>query len=67
VFDGNEDGSGTPPGLALSRLLRFQWIIESCGMETLADLEAFVRSAECGSFSKAARRLLACPLKSGPP
>jgi DNA-binding transcriptional LysR family regulator len=30
-------------------------------METLADLEAFVRSAKCGSFSKAARRLSLTP------
>jgi DNA-binding transcriptional LysR family regulator len=30
-------------------------------METLAYLEAFVRSAECGSFSKAARRLSLTP------
>jgi DNA-binding transcriptional LysR family regulator len=30
-------------------------------METLANLEAFVRSAECGSFSEAARRLSLTP------
>lgn len=30
-------------------------------METLANLEAFVRSAECGSFSGAARRLALTP------
>ena len=30
-------------------------------METLANLESFVRSAECGSFSEAGRRLLLTP------
>jgi DNA-binding transcriptional LysR family regulator len=30
-------------------------------METLANLESFVRSAECGSFSEAARRLSVTP------
>jgi DNA-binding transcriptional LysR family regulator len=30
-------------------------------METLANLESFVRSAECGSFSEAARRLAVTP------
>jgi DNA-binding transcriptional LysR family regulator len=30
-------------------------------METLANLEAFIRSAECGSFSAAARRLGVTP------
>lgn len=30
-------------------------------METLANLESFVRSAECGSFSAAARRLSLTP------
>lgn len=30
-------------------------------METLSNLEAFVRSAECGSFSEAARRLALTP------
>lgn len=30
-------------------------------METLANLESFVRSADCGSFSEAARRLLLTP------
>jgi DNA-binding transcriptional LysR family regulator len=32
-------------------------MIEDDSMETLANLESFVRSAECGSFSAAARRL----------
>lgn len=30
-------------------------------METLANLESFIRSAECGSFSEAGRRLLLTP------
>ena len=30
-------------------------------METLANLESFIRSAECGSFSAAARRLGVTP------
>lgn len=30
-------------------------------METLANIESFIRSAECGSFSAAARRLGVTP------
>lgn len=36
---------------------QFQSLLESRGLETLANLESFVRSAESGSFSAAARRL----------
>ncbi|WP_245904352.1 LysR family transcriptional regulator [Roseicyclus mahoneyensis] len=36
-------------------------MVESLGMETLSNLEAFVRSAEAGSFSAAARRLALTP------
>jgi DNA-binding transcriptional LysR family regulator len=43
--------------LAGNELNYFQLIIYNGGMETLANLEAFVRSAELGGFSAAARRL----------
>jgi DNA-binding MarR family transcriptional regulator len=36
---------------------QFQFILEASAMETLANLESFVRSAESGSFSAATRRL----------
>lgn len=36
---------------------QFQFLLEANAMETLANLESFVRSAESGSFSAAARRL----------
>jgi DNA-binding transcriptional LysR family regulator len=42
-------------------LLFFQRSIEAVRMETLSNLEAFVRSAECGSFSGAARTLALTP------
>jgi DNA-binding transcriptional LysR family regulator len=38
-------------------LLFFQRIVEDRAVETLSNLEAFVQSAACGSFSEAARRL----------
>lgn len=50
-----------PSALALMDLLFFQRIIENARMETLSNLEAFVRSAECGSFSGAARMLALTP------
>jgi DNA-binding transcriptional LysR family regulator len=43
--------------LVRRRLLLLQRSVEDKGMETLSNLEAFVRSAECRSFSEAARRL----------
>ncbi len=39
----------------------FQLIVEDCIMETLVNLESFVRSAETGGFSAAARRLALTP------
>jgi DNA-binding transcriptional LysR family regulator len=39
----------------------FQALLEGHVMETLANLESFVRSAEAGSFSSAARRLALTP------
>ncbi len=42
-------------------MLLFQAKVESGRLETLANLESFVRSAEHGSFSEAARRLSLTP------
>jgi DNA-binding transcriptional LysR family regulator len=42
-------------------LVHFQWSIEGAVVETLANLESFIRSAEHGSFSEAARRLSLTP------
>lgn len=42
-------------------MLFFQWIVEDRRTQNLSNLEAFVRSAECGSFSAAARRLALTP------
>src|SRR5690606_16318233 len=49
----------TSPPVAGSRWNHFQAILEA--METLANLESFVRSAEALSFSAAARRLALTP------
>jgi DNA-binding transcriptional LysR family regulator len=42
-------------------LIHFQALVDRLIMETLANLECFVRSAEYGSFSEAARRLSLTP------
>lgn len=50
-----------PSALVAIGLHFFQRIVEAAIMETLSNLEAFVRSAECGSFSGAARMLALTP------
>lgn len=53
----SEDGRHIPFDLAGKQLHYLQAIIENRRVETLANLDSFVRSAEGGSFSEAARRL----------